>query len=72
MDTKIIIAIIVVAILVLGYWYHNKGENFNPRYDSTYANSAMNQQNDYMKDPAGYTNDDYYLANIVNDRGSSK
>lgn len=60
------IAVILIAALVVYYFLTRNNERFNPRYGMTYHQSTLNQQNDYMRDPAGYTNDDYFLTSILN------
>jgi len=57
MDPKFELAIIIIIILFVIYWGIPSGEKFN----STFYDSSLESDMDYLKDNKGYTLNDYIL-----------
>lgn len=70
---KLILGAFIVLLLLLIYWYYSREvivvtERFNPRYDRSFSQSITDKESDKMKDQAGYTVDDYLLADLLSKR----
>lgn len=72
-----VLAVIIIILVLILLWnvsrmnvsemvfYEKFNPGFNPVYNRTFHQAAMDHQSDYLKDMRGMTSDDYSLENTL-------